>query len=281
MTARPPFPPAGRLLATQARFQVVEFVRIPAATFFTIVLPLVMLVLFVALFGNTDVDTGTGTWPLSQFYVASIAGFTAVSGTFTNLANMVPYRRQDGIMKRWRGTPLPRWIYLGGFVGSAAVVALAGVAIMVGLGIVAYGVRLEVAKLPALAVTLLIGVAAFSALGIAVAGLVRNPEAAPAVANAVVLPLAFVSDVFIPLEDAPRWLTVLGDVFPLKPFVQSLQAVFNPAVEAPAFQTADLAVVAAWGLAGAVVAWKTFKWEPVADVGPNRRRSRRRAQPGA
>lgn len=280
MIERAPFPRSGRLLTTQTRFQLVEFVRIPAAIFFTIVLPLVMLVLFVALFGNVEVDTGTGTWRLSQFYVASIAGFTAVSGTFTNLANMVPYRRQDGIMKRWRGTPLPRWIYLGGFVGSAVVVAVAGVLIMVGLGVVAYGVRLEVAKLPALGVTLLVGLAAFSALGVAVAGVVRSPEAAPAVANAIVLPLAFVSDVFIPLDDPPGWLAVLGDLFPLKPFVQSLQAGFNPAVAAPGFRGADLAVVAGWGLVGAVVAWKTFKWEPVADVGPGRRRSRRRPAPG-
>src|SRR5690606_8030698 len=108
----------------QLRAQLTVLRRNPVALFFTVILPMVMLVLFNALFGDTEVDTGFGRWPLNQFYVASLTALTVVSGTFTNLVNMIPYRRQDGIMKRWRGSPLPRWVYLGGFVGSAIILAI-------------------------------------------------------------------------------------------------------------------------------------------------------------
>lgn len=274
VTPRPaaPLPSSLRLLGVQVRAQLTVLRRIPVALFFTVVLPLMMLVLFNALFGSDDIDTGAGSWPINQFYVASLTALTVVSGTFTNLVNMIPYRRQDGIMKRWRGSPLPRWVYLGGFVGSGIILAFVAAVVMVLLGVVAYGTEIDAAKLPAAIVTFLVAVAAFSALGVAVAGLVRNPDAAPAVANAIVLPLGFISDVFVPIEDRPAWMSLVSDIFPLRPFVACMQAAFNPSVDAPAFQWDRLAVVAAWGVAGVVLAARTFKWEPVADIGPSRRR---------
>jgi ABC-2 type transport system permease protein len=126
-----------------------------------------------------------------------------------------------------------------------------------------------------MAVTFVVGVTSFAALGLAVASLVPNADSAPAVANATILPLAFISDVFIVTDDPrPRWLEILGDVFPLKPFVNAFQDTLNPLVDAPAFDVAGLAVVAAWGLAGAIIAARTFRWEPSARA-PLRRRRRR------
>ena len=273
-----------RLLAQQVRAQLLQFVRIPVALFFTLLLPLLMLLLFNSLFAGDDayVDTPAGRLPLQQFYVGSLAAFTAVSGTFTNLANTVPIRRQEGILKRWRGTPMRHWVYLGGYLGAAVVIAAVGVAIMIVVGVAFFGTELDAAKVPALVVTFLVGVAAFSALGLAVTTIIHKAEAAPAVANAIILPLAFVSDIFVPLgTDAPRWLDVIGDIFPLKPFSQSMQAVFNPLVEAPGFEWGHLAVVAAWGVFGALVALRWFKWEPVADDAGVERRARRAARAGA
>ena len=174
-------------------------------------------------------------------------------------------------------------MYIGGYIGSAIVVAAVGVVIMVAVGVVFFDTELELAKMPAAIVTFVVGVAAFSALGVAVTVIIHKAEAAPAVANAIILPLAFVSDTFIPLgTDTPRWLELIGDIFPLKPFVQSMQAVFNPLIEAPAFQWGKLAVVAAWGVFGAVVALRFFRWEPVADDPPRaERRARRAARAGA
>ena len=111
-------------------------------------------------------------------------------------------------------------------------------------------------------VTFIVGVASFAALGLAVASLVPNADSAPAVANATILPLAFISDVFVAADDRPQWVDTLGDVFPLKPFVNAFQDTLNPLVDAPGFSPGKLAVVAAWGLAGALVATRTFRWEP-------------------
>ena len=121
---------------------------------------------------------------------------------------------------------------------------------MLTVGVVAYDLDLDAAKMPAAVVTFLVGVGAFAALGLAVASLVPNPDAAPAVANAIILPLAFVSDVFIQIDDPPAWVDFVGDLFPLKAFVQAFQAAFNPNVEAPGFEWGKLAFVAAWGVAG-------------------------------
>ena len=198
--------------------------------FFTILLPLIMLVLFNALFGDSDVDTGSGAWPMSQFYTGALAAFTAVSATFTNLANVVPIRRDEGVLKRWRGTPQRPWVYLGGLIGSAIALAAAGVLIMLALGVVAYDLDIEAAKVPAAIIAFLVGVASFAAMGMAIAGLCPSASAASALANAIILPMAFISDVFIPIEDPPEWLATLGDILPLKPFVQSFQDAFNPLV---------------------------------------------------
>jgi ABC-2 type transport system permease protein len=270
------FPRPALLVGRQVRYQLLTFFRTPVAVFFTILLPLIMLVLFNALFGSGEVDTGSGSWRFSQFYVGGIAAFTAASATFTNLANVVPIRREEGVLMRWRGTPLPPWVYLTGTILTSFVIALAGVVLMIVLGLIAYGVRIEPAKLPALAITFIVGASSFAALGLAVAGLCRTAQSAAAVANVIILPMAFISDVFVSLEDAPRWLQVLGDILPLKPFAQSIQDCLNPLVEPPALDVGRLAVVAAWGVFGALVALRWFKWEP-GRAGPTRRRRRSRS----
>jgi len=268
------FPSTPSLLWTQTVYQLRSFRRIPIAVFFTLGLPLIMLVLFNALFGSHPVDTPTGSWSTAQFYTGGLAAFTAVSATFTNLANMVPLRRDEGVLKRWRGTPLPTWLYLGGFICSAVAIAVAGATAMLTLGVVVYDLDVEAAKVPAAVATFLIGVSAFAALGMALAAVVKSASSASAAANAIILPLAFVSSVFVELDDAPRWLEVVGDVFPLKPFVESFQACFNPTISAPAFEWAKMGYVALWGLAGLLVALKRFRWEPSGSA-PRGRRARR------
>jgi ABC-2 type transport system permease protein len=99
------------------------------------------------------------------------------------------------------------------------------------------------------------------------------------VTNAIILPMAFISNTFIAVDvsSMPRWLDVLSRALPLRPFVESVQAPFNPTVDAPGILWGRLAVVVAWGVFGIVLAARTFKWEPVADVGRSSRRRRRRS----
>ena len=145
---------------------------------------------------------------------------------------------------------------------------------MMTLGALAYDLQIDLDKLPAAIVTFLVGVLSFAAMGMAVAGLCPSASAASAVANAIILPMAFISDIFIAIEDPPPWLDTLGDILPLKPFAQSFQDAFNPSVPAPAFQWGKLALVAAWGVAGLLVALRWFKWEPSRGGSTRGRRSR-------
>jgi ABC-2 type transport system permease protein len=265
------------LVVAQTRYQLLLFVRSPVGMFFTLGLPIFMLVLFNSLFGGGTVETPAGSWSVQQFYTGGLAAFTAVSATYTNLVNVVPIRRDEGILKRWRSTPIPSGVYLSGWVFSAVAIAVVGVLLQLTLGVVAYDLTIELAKVPAMVVTFILGVSTFAALGLAVAGLVPNADSAPAVANATILPLAFISDVFIPLEDPPRWLEVVGNIFPLKPFVNAFQNTLNPLVDAPGFSWSKLAVVAAWGVGGALLATRTFTWEPSTGATRKQRRTRKRA----
>ncbi len=267
-------PSAPSQLRRHIGYQVRLFLRTPIAVFFVILLPLIMLVLFNALFGGNTVNTGFGSWKSSQFYTGGLAAFTAVSATFTNLANTVPIRRDEGVLKRWRGTPERPWVVLGGMIGSSIVLAAAGTLVMLVIGVVIYDLEVDAAKVPAAIVTFVVGVAAFAAMGMAIAGLCPTASAASALANVIILPMAFVSDVFIAIEDPPGWLKILGDVLPLKPFAEAFQNCFNPAVDAPAFDGGRLLRVAAWGVAGLLVALKWFRWEPSPGGSIPRRRAR-------
>jgi ABC-2 type transport system permease protein len=272
------FPSAPTLWLEQVRYQLLTFTRSPVGMFFTLGLPVVMLVLFNALFGGETVDTPHGEWSVQQFYTGGLAAFTAVSATYTNLVNVVPIRRDDGTLKRWRSTPIPVGVYLAGWVAAAIVIAAAGVLLQLGLGVLLYDLELDPAKLPALVFTFVVGVAAFAGMGMGIASLVPNADSAPAVANATILPLAFISDTFIPIDDdRPGWLRI-ADWLPLKPFVNAFQDTLNPLSDAPAIRWGKLGVIAAWGVAGAALAMAKFRWEPsVAGTKRSRRTTRRPA----
>lgn len=262
------WPAAGRLTWLQVGYQNRLFFRTPIAAFFTLVFPWMLFVLFEAVFSGT-VETSTGEITVAQFYAPSLAAFAAASATYTNIGVSLPVRRDAGILKRVRGTPLPAWIYMAGVVGSAVVVAAIAVTLMMGWGWVFYDVDIEAAKLPAAIVSFVVGVAAFAALGLALAAVAPSGTAAPAMANATLLPVAFISNVFIPFEsDTPRWLTTLGDVFPLKPFAESLSDAFNPFVDAPAFDWWALGRMVLWAIGGVVVALRLFRWEPAVGGSP-------------
>ena len=94
------FPSNVSLVIRQTRYQLKFFTRVPVALFFTLALPLIMLVLFNALFGDNTIVTDEGSWSVRQFYTGGLAAYTAVTATYSNLANMVPIRRDEGVLKR-------------------------------------------------------------------------------------------------------------------------------------------------------------------------------------
>ena len=255
------WPSWGRLVWTSMRSQNRTFWRTPVATFFTLGLPLIMLVLFGSLF-SWEIDVGFGLIPASQFYTPALAAFTAANAALANVGITLAFQRQFGLLKRIRGTPLPPSSFLAGTVVSSVWIALLGTLIMMVVGVIFFDVGIAAAKIPAAVVSFVVGAAAFAGLGLGLAALAPSGNSAPAVANGIILPMAFVSDVFVPAENPPDWLRILGDVLPLKHFSRAFSAAFHPAVPAPAWRGTDLAILAAWGVGGALVAWRFFDWMP-------------------
>ncbi len=172
------------------------------------------------------------------------------------------FNRDQGVLKRLRGTPMPAIAFFAARVLHTVLITILLVIIVMAVGVLAFGVEIQTDKLPAMAFALIVGAAAFCALGLAMTGFIPNADAAPAVVNAVILPLLFISDVFIPMQDAPSWLRDLASVFPVSHLVRSMHEAFNPLTGGSGFEVKSLLVMAAWGLAGLVLAVRYFSWEP-------------------
>lgn len=250
------------LALRQVKYENRSFWRNPPAAFFTFALPLMFLVIFNAVFGSNELEVPGGTTNTSTFYVPAIAALSVISACYTNIAMMVSIARDQGLLKRTRGTPLPPWVYLFGRIVHATIIAVLLVAIVTAAGALFYDVDVPTNTMPAFIVTLALGAAAFCALGIAITAVIPNADASPAIVNATILPLLFMSDVFIPLKDAPAWFRWIGEVFPVKHFSESLQTAFNPFETGSGFEPERLAVLAAWGVIGLVAAARFFSWEP-------------------
>ena len=267
-------PSSLKLLANQIGYQNRRFRRNVMAAFFTLAFPLMFLLLFGALFEGVDIAPGVEV-AAAQFYAPGLAVFAAVSATYTNIGISTAISRDEGILKRTRGTPLPPWIYVGGVVGSGIVLAAFGAALMLTVGVLAYGIEFDWANLVPAVLTFVLGVASFSLLGLALASVASSGQSAPALAQATLLPVAFASNIFISVRnDPPAWLGLLGDVFPLKAFADAFFACFDPFREGSVYEPWLLARIAAWGVLGALVFWRKFTWEPAVG-GPTRSRRRR------
>jgi ABC-2 type transport system permease protein len=244
----------------QVRYVNKAFWRNPASAFFTFAFPLMFLVIFTSLLGHGIVEVGGRLVHQSTYYVGSMAAFAVISACYTSIAIGVTIQRDAGILKRTDGTPLPGSAYLGARVLHALLIAILLVAITATFGRVLYGANLPTdGALAHFVVMLCIGAASFSALGFAITTLIPNAEASPAIVNASILPLLFLSGIFIPLGDkAPNWILWIARVFPVRHFAEGMQAGFLGTT----FHWSDVAVVAAWGVGGLALAAKYFTWQP-------------------
>ena len=250
------------LAVRQIKYENRAFWRNPPAAFFTFVFPLMFLVIFNLLFGNREFEVPGGTTHTSTFYVPAIAALSVITACYTNIAMSVSFSRDQGLLKRIRGTPLPGWGFLFGRIAHATLIAVLLVAIVTVAGVVFYDVDAPTNTMPAFLVALMLGAATFCALGLAITSIIPNADASPAVVNASILPLLFVSNVFIPMHDAPGWLNTFSDIFPIKHFSAALLTAFNPFEEGSGFDLGHLAVMAGWMVAGLLVALRYFSWEP-------------------
>lgn len=239
--------------------QLRVFRRTPISAFFTVGFPVFFFLIFNLLQGNEVVE-GTGI-RFAQFFTPSIAVFAMVTAAYTNIAIGISIDRDEGLLKRVRGTPLAPAAYLTARIAASTLVGALSVLFMFLVGMIGFDVQPLWARLPVAAVVLLLGAACFSALGVAVAGAAPNAQAAPVIANITILPLLFISGVFFPVSGGPAWLTTLADLLPLKPMTDAFRAQWDPTVAA-ALPVRELGVLAAWSIIGVVVATRTFSWDP-------------------
>ena len=216
---------AGRLLS-QTRHEFVSLLRTPITLILSVLFPLVFFILLAALVGN-EVIPELGDIRFVQYLAPGLASFGVVMATFSFLAIGLADARAKGVVKRQLGTPAPRWVLLGGRIGAATVLGLVAVGLVLGVGVAFYDLQLFARSAAALVVTLLVSSMAFCVLGLALALLLPSVQATLAVTNGIVIPLAFVSDMFGFSTDMPEWLETLAWIFPLKHLV----ALFGDALD--------------------------------------------------
>jgi ABC-2 type transport system permease protein len=244
-----------RLFGTQLRWEQLLFWRSREAAVFVFLFPLLLFTLLTALYDG-EIYNRPAAWAL----LAGMLAYGAATTAFAGLALIIVARREMGILKRIRSTPLPSATYLTAVLASIVIVfALQAAALFL------LGRLLESTPWPeqafSLALALALGAAAFAALGLALTAFIRSVEGSSAVVNIIVLPMAFLSGAFGPTDDYPEVLQAIGDVLPLKYLIDAVNAIYIRGEQLWDEPTA-VAVLVAWGALGMAIAVKKFRWEP-------------------
>ncbi len=250
------------LTLRQLRYDQKSFWRNPQYVFFTVIQPIIFLFIFVSVFGNKTTLVGGHLIKRSTYYVPAITTLAIMSATFFNLTISLSRLREQGILKRVRSTPLPPGMFLAGRIGTSITVSFLLVVLLLAIGKLLYGVSIPTQTLAAGVVTVLVGAAALSCLAFAVTAFVPSEDAAAPIANVIMLPLMFISGIFIPSSEIPAGMQDVANVFPVKHLFLSLLRVFDPATAGAGFAWGHLALIAGWGVVGALVALWRFRWTP-------------------
>ena len=244
-----------RLFLHQFRSEQLLFWRSREAAVFVFLFPLMLFLLLATVYSGRYHGH-----PLADYLVAGLLGYGTANTAFGGLAITLVLRRELGMLKRIRATPLPPATYLAAALASIIAIFALQAVVLVVLGRAAYGSELPERPLSLLA-ALAVGAASFAALGVAVASLIRSAEGASAVVNVIILPMTFLSGGFGPTRHYPGVLRAIAEALPLKHLIDAVSGIYLDH-ESVAAQGWALLVVAAWGVAGAVVALRRFRWEP-------------------
>jgi ABC-2 type transport system permease protein len=245
-----------RLFVHELRAQQLLFWRNREAAFFSFLFPIILLVLLGSVYGDDEIEGVSG----ATFLLAGLIGYGVAATAFASLAITLVVRREAGLLKRVRGTPLSPATYLAAVIASMVIVIALQAAAQVLIG--RFLLEADWPASPASFVAVLvIGAASFAALGLAVTTLVRTGEGSSAVVNAIYLPMAFISGAFFSPRDLPRFLEVLSEALPLTFLLRLIRSTFIEG-ETLTSSPGALSAVLVWGLFGLVVAARMFRWEP-------------------
>ncbi len=250
------------LVLHQARYDLLSFLRNRQARFFTLILPLLFLVIFVSVFGSNTV--GPQHVKASTYYVPGLSAMGLIAASFVNFVITITAQREAAVLKRRRATPVPAWVLIAGRTLTAMAVSLTVLTVLLLVGRFAYGVHLPTATIPAVAITAIVGSACFCVLGYALSTAIDSEDSAQPMVQAIMLPLYFISGVFIPNVNLPSWLRHVAEVFPVQHLADGLHHAYDPAAHGSGIVWTDLAVLALWAVAGLAIALRRFSWTPAA-----------------
>jgi ABC-2 type transport system permease protein len=250
------------LVLHQFRYDQKAFWRNPASLFFTVSLPVIFLLIFATIFGNDTVDIRGTHIKATTYYVPAIITLAVISAAMVSLSFSLVVARENGVLKRGRGTPMPSWVFIGGRVGNAVVVSVIMLVLITAVGRILYGVQIPWFRLPAVLITLAIGASAFCCMGVALTAAIPSEDAAAPITNATVLPLYFLSGVFIPEDQIPRGIVDFSNAFPIRHFFEAFFTAYDPKTVGAGLEWGHLAVVAAWGAVALLLATRYFRWTP-------------------
>ncbi len=249
------------LSLAQTRYALRGFLRDPSALGFTVFFPILLLLLLNAIFNGNTTFNGVHVHAPS-YYTASIVAYDIMLVSFSSLLIRVTTNRERGLLKRFRGTPMPSWVYLFSEIARTVVVVALTVAVLVAVGAGFYHVHVSGPMLLGFLTYLVVGVICFSAMALALTRVCTSSDSAGAVGPLVATILAFLSGVFIPVAIMPAWMLDLGKVFPLEHLARGLQsAILVPG--STGLTWGDVGIMALWGIVGLAVAVRTFRWEPL------------------
>jgi len=252
-----------RLAVHQFHYDLRAFLRNRQSQFFTLALPVLFLVIFASVFGGNTIKVAGGRIDTSVAYVPGIMALGIIAAAFINLVISVTAQRETGVLKRRRATPVPASALIAGRAMTSVIVALSIAAVLLAIGWVAFGANIPAHTAPALALTVVVGAFSFCCLGFALASVIHDQDAAQPMTQALILPLYFISGVFVPTSQLPKWLVDVARVFPVQHLAAALLTAYNPHTPGSGLAGVDLLIVAAWGVAGLAFALRRFQWNPI------------------
>jgi ABC-2 type transport system permease protein len=247
-----------RLFRHELRGQLRLYWRSRELAFFTFALPIIMFFLLGSVYGNDRLKSEHNVRG-ADYLLSGMLGYGAIATGFAGLSIMLVIRRENGILKRVRATPLPAGTYVAALLATTMLAFALEALVMIAVGWIAFGTHVQHAI--SLALALLLAIATFTALGLALTSVIKSAEGSSAVVNAIYLPAAFISGAFFSSHSFPSFLRAIADVLPLVYVIQVIRDVMLRGAQIWN-RPGAVAVIAAWGIAGAVVAARRFRWEP-------------------
>jgi ABC-2 type transport system permease protein len=251
------------LALRQGEIELKQFMRTRESFVFTLLFPTMILLIFGAIFNGEIAGVS-----FKQYFVAGMIASGLMSSGFQNLAITIPIERDRGVLKRFRSTPMPQWVFFAGKIIQVGFVGLLATILLLGFGALFYDLKVPTTadKWLTLAWVWVLGLAACTLLGIAFSAAARTGRSGPAVVTPIALILQFISGVYFPFTELPPWMQQVAAIFPLKWMCQGMRAVFLP----DSFATAEVAksfelgrvalVLGAWCVVGLVLSLLTFRW---------------------